>query len=133
MTESPAMPGHLIRATLENIAFCMRGNLELVCSLKENHPNCLFVTGGLCKSRLFCQILADCTGLPIRVGRELEGSALGAAVCAAAGIKVAQGLEGAQRQLVHLEHTFEPIASNTEIYQPIYERWVELYGKMDEL
>jgi sugar (pentulose or hexulose) kinase len=133
MTESPVMPAHFIRATLENIAFAMRGNIELACGSQTSPLDGLFLTGGLAKSRLFCQILADCTGLVVRVGRESEGTALGAAVCAAAGIRAFPDMASAQKGLVHLDRLVEPSSENTELYQPAYERWRELYAKTEEL
>ena len=133
MTESPAMPGHLIRAALENIAFSMRGNIERASRVGAVRPDRLYLTGGLARSRLFCRILADCTGLPVQAGRESEGSALGAAVCAAAGVKAFPDLATAQKALVHLDRISEPSAADTELYQPVYERWCEVYAKIEEI
>jgi len=133
LTESPPGPGHLIRAALENIAFSMRGNLERVSRAGAANPDRLYLTGGLAKNRLFCQILSDCAGLPVLVCSETEGSALGAAVCAAAGIRAFADLAAAQKSLVATDRTYEPCPAHTELYQPLYERWCEVYEKLEGL
>lgn len=133
LTESPARAGHFLRASLENIAFAIRGNLELVLHLEPFQPDRICLTGGLANSRLFCQILSDCLGLPVSVGLVREASALGSAVCAAKGIGAFSNLEEAQKAIVHLDEHFEPEKENARIYQTAYERWKELYQKIEDL
>ncbi|MFC1890039.1 FGGY-family carbohydrate kinase [Thermodesulfobacteriota bacterium] len=133
MVESPATAGRLVRSTLENIAFAICANYEQLLPLKPAEPDRVFITGGLCASRLFCRIVADCLGLPLHVGRVLEGSALGAAVCAAAGAGVFRSLGDAQQGLCGVREVFEPDGETRSVYAESYERWLELYNKILDL
>jgi len=133
MTTSPVRAGHFFRALLENIAFAMRGNLEQIRSVKPYEPDRIFLTGGLAKSRLFCQILSDCLELPVFVGQIYEASALGSAICAAQGIGAFSSLEAAQKECVQMDTVISPNKENAEVYQPAYARWKELYHKIGEI
>jgi sugar (pentulose or hexulose) kinase len=62
------------------------GNINQLTRLTLFRPEKICLTGGLARSRLFCQIIADSCGLPLEVASVYEGSSLGLAVCAAAGI-----------------------------------------------
>ena len=122
-----------MRALLENIAFALRGNHEQLLRTKPCKPERIYLTGGLANSRLFCQIVSDCLDLPVFVGRIREASALGAAICAAAGIRAFPDMAAAQKALVHEDKQYEPKQENTTIYQTTYERWRGLYEKLGQL
>ena len=129
----PVQIGHFIRATLENIAYALRANFDQLVSLKGVRPDRISMTGGLCNSRLFCQILADCLGLAVEVGDIREGSALGSAICSAKGTGAFASLEEASRALCRQMHVFEPNRENRSVYQQGFARWSELYQKIVEL
>lgn len=131
LTASPAGAGHFLRAVLENIVFALHANYEQVLSVRPGRAEQIHLTGGLTNSRLFCQILSDCMGLPVSVGRIREASALGAAICAAAGIRAYPDLTNAQKAMVRMEAFFEPAEENTAAYRAIQERWRALYEMFD--
>jgi len=133
MIASPSGIPHLIRSALENFAFALRGNLERLRGAGRGDPGRVLLTGGMAASGVFCQILADCLGRPVEVARVLEGSALGAAICAAAGIRVFGGIADARKALVGRDRVFEPRAENREVYEQAYDRWVDLYRKLEDL
>jgi sugar (pentulose or hexulose) kinase len=58
---------------------------------------------------------------------------LGAAICAATGIKAFPDMAAAQKALVRKDELYEPKQENTTIYQTTYERWRELYEKLGQL
>jgi autoinducer 2 (AI-2) kinase len=130
---APAQGRDFLRALLENIVFALRGNHEQVLRTKPCKPERVYLAGGLANSRLFCQILSDCFGLPVFVGRVREASALGAAICAAAGIKAFSGMASAQKALVREDREVEPQEETTAIYETHYARWRELYDKIGQL
>ena len=133
MTESPAQAGHFIRAAMENIVFAWRGNIEQLLIIESKQPDRIYITGGLSRSKLLCQILSDTMGLPVVVERFKEGSALGAAVCAATGTGAFADMAAAQKTLVQHEYTFEPSEENRPIYQAAYECWKETYKNIKDL
>ncbi len=133
MTESPVQAGHFIRAAMENIAFALRGNFEQISSIKSFQPDQIYVTGGLARSQLFCQILSDCLGLPVIVERFKEGSALGAAVCAASGIGAFSDMATVQKELVQQDKVFQASLQNRSIYQTAYDSWRNIYKKTTDL
>lgn len=130
---SPAGAGDFLRSLLENIVFALRGNHEQLLRSKPCRPGRIRLTGGVANNRLFCQILSDCLGLPVFVGRVLEASALGAAICAAAGIQAFSSLEEAQKALVHEDIQYEPREEHVAAYHTAYERWRAVYEKLDQL
>jgi autoinducer 2 (AI-2) kinase len=130
---APARGSDFLRALLENIAFALRANHDQLLRTKPCKPKRIYLTGGLANSRLFCQIVSDCLGLPVFVGRIREASALGAAICAAAGIRAFPDMAGAQKALVRRDEQVEPEEENAAVYQTTYERWRELYDKVGQL
>lgn len=134
MVEKPASWGHLVRSALENIAYAIQGNLEL---LKSIHapvpPGKLHLTGGLCNSRLFVEILADVVGLPLSVARVRNGTALGAAVCAAVGAGWYPDLPRAVQHMVQFEAPVEPVAEHAGVYRSGFVRWNEIWERLEDL
>ena len=133
LTESPVQAGHFFRAILENIAFALRGNMDRILAVTPFRPDQIYLTGGLANNRLFCRIVSDCLDIPVFVGRTREASALGCAVCSAAGIGAFSSMEDSQKALVHKELLIEPEDGNRSIYQTAYERWKEIYQKIADL
>jgi len=133
LTESPAQAGHFFRAILENIAFALRGNMEQIRAVKPFYPDRVFLTGGMASNNLFCRIVSDCLEMPVFVGHIREATALGAAICAAAGIGAFPGLSDAQKGLVRMDMLIEPEADQGPIYQEAFLRWKDLYQKIIDL
>lgn len=85
----------LVRSALENIAFAINGNINLLQEIWRarapgmNHargcPEKIVVTGGNIYNRLFLRILASLLEIPLYVTTP-EATALGAAACAAVGV-----------------------------------------------
>lgn len=88
---------HLLRAAIEGLVFALervRQDIEQVGSaaIKE-----VAVTGGVCRSRVVRQIIADVLGLPVVEPAGHEGSARGAAVFAWLALGVMANLETSGR------------------------------------
>ena len=95
--------GHLVRATLEAIAFEVRDVLETVPQKLAS----LRVDGGAAANDLLCQVQADQVGVPVERPRIVETTALGAAFLAGLGT----GLWGSTddlRETWQLDRRFEP-------------------------
>jgi glycerol kinase len=77
---------HIARAGLEGLAFRAREMLEAVQGLSDiPFPEAIGADGGLTRSRLFLQTLADLTGRPVRRHATVEATLLGAALAAGRG------------------------------------------------
>jgi glycerol kinase len=73
---------HLIRATLESIAYQTRDVLECVRADAQLELEALRVDGGACRNDFLMQFQADVLGVPVRRPPMLEVTALGAAALA---------------------------------------------------
>jgi autoinducer 2 (AI-2) kinase len=80
--------GQLIRAMMESIAFAVRANLEQIETVSPGSVASLRAGGGMSRSSLLIQLIADATGLPVERAQVAETTAMGctALVCGAAGV-----------------------------------------------
>jgi len=77
---------HIYRALLEGIAMeqaMVTGMIQAATGIEVKE---FAAIGGGAASRLWCSIIADATGKPVKRSRTVEASSLGAAMCAAAGV-----------------------------------------------
>jgi autoinducer-2 kinase len=123
---------HLGRAILENIAFAIRGNVELIEKLSRQELPCLSTAGGLAKSPLFLQILSDVLGRPLKVPQTVETSALGAFFLGTLALGNAEHPAGAVGRHVGTSRQIEPGPEGRKIYEEIYQRWKEKYEALQE-
>ncbi len=93
---------HIVRATLEAIAFEVRDVLETMPGLSS-----LRVDGGAAANDLLCQIQADQIGVPVERPRAVETTGLGAAFLAGLGAGVWSSTDDL-RHTWQLDHRFEP-------------------------
>jgi xylulokinase len=79
-------PAHLLRAVFEGIALEERLHLDAMGAAAGRRIEAVSVLGGGAASALWCQILADVLGRPVRRTRSPEATSLGAAMLAAAAV-----------------------------------------------
>jgi glycerol kinase len=96
---------HLVRATLEAIAFEVRDVVDTV--PERTALTCLTVDGGASANDLLCQVQADLLGVPVERPRIVETTALGAAFLAGLGTGVWSSTEDL-RKTWQLDRRFEP-------------------------
>lgn len=116
------------RAILENTAYITYGHLKLVKEVTGNMPSYITFAGGASKSKLWSQILADVLGLPVRIPKVKEATALGAAMIAAKGVGLYKTLEEAAEKMVKIETTFEPDMELHKKYMEIFAQWEKVYA-----
>ena len=107
---------HIVRATLEAIAFEVRDVLETMPEITS-----LRVDGGAAANDFLCQIQADQVGLPVERPEIVETTALGAAFLAGLGTGLWESTE-ALRETWSLDHRFEPRADRAAADQA-HGRW----------
>jgi xylulokinase len=118
--------GHFARAILEGSAYAVRDITDRMQAsglrLQE-----LRVVGGGARSRLWNQIKADVTGLPVAVPYTTETTALGAALLALVGSGAFDSLSAAGQRTVRLDNRFEPQPAAQATYGEAYARYRETY------
>jgi xylulokinase len=118
---------HLLRALLEASAFALRDVLEAMRGAGLA-PRRITIVGGGAKGPLWRQIKADVTGLPVRVPRNVETTAAGAAILAAVGSGERPGLAEAVRSFVTFEpEEHQPDPGHREAYEQAYRLYRDVY------
>jgi xylulokinase len=79
---------HMYRAVLEGIAYEQRMALSMMAAEVGSDAVAIRAMGGGTRSSLWVQVLADILGKPVEVTRRSETTALGAAILAAAAVRV---------------------------------------------
>jgi glycerol kinase len=111
---------HIVRATLEAIAFEVRDVLETLPSRAD--LTALRVDGGASANDLLCQIQADQVGVPVERPEIVETTALGAAFLAGLGTGVWDSTD-ALRDTWSLDRRFQP-AGDRETADAGHRRWL---------
>jgi len=126
MVSPPGQEGrrNLSRAVLEGIAYSARANLEQVEEALGGKAERVFVAGGLSRSLLWTDILADVLDRPITAADTPEVSALGAAICAGVGAGLFEDHVRGARSL-HLPTRKHVPGPDREEYRVLYTGWRE--------
>ncbi|MDK8099071.1 MAG: FGGY-family carbohydrate kinase [Winkia neuii] len=126
---------HMYRSILESIGFEMRLNLDSIEAGTGVKLKGLRAMGGGTKSKIWRQIMADCTGLPITMCAESEISALGAAVLAMASTDAYENhdVAVAAKNMASFGETVEPNKELHERYQEIAEVQRSLYPRLKDI
>jgi glycerol kinase len=106
---------HLARATLDAIAFQVRDLVTAISADTNVGPKGLRVDGGAARNNLLMQLQANCLGVPVIRGKDLESTALGAAFLAGLGVGV-WGSKEELRNVFELERTFNPEPFDEQIF-----------------
>jgi xylulokinase len=120
---------HYIRAVMEGVAFNLRwlkGHVENF--IGRPFPQLNFIGGGATSS-VWCQILADVLGCPVRrVASARHANAVGAALAAfsALGEIRVDDIPGA----VKIAGTFEPARDAANVYDAQFREFMEFYKRM---
>ena len=130
---TPITMNELARSLFENICFAMRVNLELLQEISGRTFECCTVAGGLTRSQLWQQMLANVTGLEIHRGREVEASSLGAAICAATAADLNDSLLASAEEMVSKLPPLKPQEDKQKGYETYFSRWQTLYKQSANL
>ena len=122
---------HLLRAVLEGNAFAIEHNLSLARTVGAA-PQELAAVGGPARNRLLCQIIADVTGLDIRVMEENGGAALGSAILAAHGTQMSS-FSAMQKAHARVRELYRPNPEQQRAYRKVFERYLALGSRVKDL
>lgn len=116
------------RAIMENTAMVTLGHMELVEEATGHRPKEIVFAGGASKGGIWCQIVADVLGLPVRVPVVKEATALGAAILAGYGVGIYPSLTEAARSLVRWDKVYQPNLENHAVYRAMLPKWKAMYA-----
>ncbi len=117
----------LFRALEENAAIVSACNLQQIADFSNIHPSSLVFAGGGSKGKLWSQILADVSGLPVNIPVVKEATALGCAIAAGVGAGIFSSMAETGERLVRWERTHTPAPEKHELYQDSRDKWQAVY------
>ena len=119
------------RAIMEGVAFGVKRAID---DFSDNGCNIrqIVMMGGASKSPLWCQMIASVTGVPILRLNQADICALGASMIAACQLGFYKDYHEAAKSMAHVEHRFEPIVEETKFYVEKFERFLEMWGLIQE-
>lgn len=113
----------MARAVFEGVVFCHNAHIEKLLSSRTEPPLGLRLGGGAARSRVWSQMFADVTGLPVDVSGARETGTLGAAIAAAVACGMYPDVQDAVHAMIPPFTRLEPDASAHAVYQGKYERY----------
>ncbi len=122
---------HFTRAILESVVCMINRNIQIMkeqgISVRDIH-----VLGGGSKSRLWVQILADMTAIPVHTLMISDNAATGAALLAGVGTGLFADLEKACQITVKSQTLVLPDPLLNEQYRIVYARYLKLYESLEK-
>ena len=132
---------HFVRGIIEGLAYETR----LLIGLMKNSTGLpienIRMYGGSAQSDVWNRIFADITGCEVIVPENIQTTAIGAAICAAAGVGWYKDIGEAARNMVTIARSYRPDGENKslyddlfkQIYQPFYGRVVDLMHNLSAI
>lgn len=124
---------HMAKAVMEGVVFQTLWMMEAF-RTKPSEDG-IILAGGASKSTVWSQLLADISGLPVRIPEVADLACVGAAVMAGTGCGVFPDSETGCRRLAVNERRVLPHPDNTKMYAPLfasYKRQAEMLVKLYE-
>lgn len=123
----------MFRSLQENACIVSSINLEQIQAFSGTSPKELIFASGASQGKLWPQVLADVTGLHVKVPVIKEATALGVAMAAGIGEGIYKSYKEAGANIVKIEKCYEPEEEHHASYREIKEKWVKIYAKQREL
>ena len=123
---------HIYRAIIEGICY----GTELIFQTLRKYgfqPQQIVACGGPLKSRMWMQIHADVSNLPITFTKVPDAALLGSAILATVGAGVYPDIQEAARHMVHSSYRIEPDQKRHQEYQFYVEKYIATYFQMRDL
>jgi sugar (pentulose or hexulose) kinase len=120
---------HMLLAVYEGIGFSMKDCYKHL----PVQPKSIRIVGGGSASKFWCDIFANCAGMPVQVTYGKQVGALGAAILAAVGVNHFSGLHQATQSMVRIKDTYEPDPAKVKIFEESYALYKRLYESVWDL
>ncbi len=119
---------HLLRAVYEGVALSILDCFfHIPVEISE-----VRVCGGGAKSSLWCKILCDVLGVPLKIPCNTELGALGAALTAGIAVGVYSDVKEAVEKVVRFSRIYQPQKENHLIYREYYNLYKSIYEHLWE-
>ena len=125
------VPGQLFRGALENIAYAIRSNCQLLEQVTGMGVGAIHLGGGMASSRLLAHILANVLGKEVYRTLPSQVSSRGACMAAAVMTGHFTSLEEASRSLLDSQEIISPDASTSAEYEEQYQKWLKLHQTLE--
>ena len=112
---------HLVRASLEGLAYALRANVEQAERIAGIPAHRISLGGGMIRTKSFVRIMADVLGRPIEVANGPDSTAVGAAHVARVAIGEIPSLTDAGTAT----RTLHPDPHTAADYEDLYRAWLE--------
>ncbi len=122
---------HLIRATIEGVAFSQRESVEILREFGLTGDR-VVVSGGAARSHLWCQILADVIGLPMVTTNVEDPASLGAGIIAGVGTEYFTSFPEGCARYIRQRETFVPVEERRTLYDELFGEYRRLYQELKE-
>lgn len=117
----------MFKALQENACIVSALNLKKIQKFTGIEIDTIVFAGGASKGELWCQTLADVTGMKVKVPKVTEATALGAAISAGVGAGVYASLKDGVKALVAWDREYEPNIKNKKVYDKLQIKWKKAY------
>ena len=119
---------HLARAIMEGVAFQSLWMMESFRSQPSKQG--IKIAGGAAKSRLWCQIMANTSGLPVRIPETADLGCVGAAILAGVGCGIYSSVEEGYSKLAVADSVVEPELEQIPAYQEMFARYKQVAERL---
>jgi xylulokinase len=121
---------HFLRAVLEGVSYSMLDSLQLLKTYSQDVSK-FTLTGGIVKSEIWSQIMADVLQKQLQIPGAFEGPGIGAAVLAGMGIGVWETPTQAIQEQIGQSQIFTP--NSTTVYIKGFKTYKALYQNVKSL
>lgn len=121
---------HMARAVMEGVAFQIVWKMQSfhVCDRERG----IIMAGGAGKSRLWCQMVADIAGIPVRVPLVPDLACVGAAIIAGVGSGVFDGYEEGCRRMLVEDRRIMPDQKSHREFLALMQKYMHMAAKLGE-
>lgn len=121
---------HMARAIMEGVVFQVLWMLEAFPAKPSAEG--LKLTGGASKSPAWSRLLADISGLPVRIPEVADMACVGAAILAGVGCGLYKDAAEGYKALAVRERVIRPDPEKTALYRPIQAQYRKIAGILGE-
>ena len=119
---------HFVRAALEGVLFNLLSINELLTKYTGS-ARVIHANGGFAQSTLWVQMLADMSGVPVRLNASNESGSMGAILLTMKATGTIKTLDEAAER-VAFGQTFEPDLKRYKVYRDEFKKWADALEKL---
>jgi autoinducer 2 (AI-2) kinase len=129
--DEPVDIGSYSRALVENLSYAVRANLDQIKDISNLDIKKVFLVGGLSRSKVFCQVLANVINKEINVFKA-EGAVIAGAIAGMIGIKHFKDYTEGIKSLITDHTVYYSQEDQSNEYDILFPEWKENYNRSRE-